>query len=232
MVLPMSASAGDPETCTYRERALADACRRDPEVRAYLLEPANTMVETLRSIPPVVRGWLPGEEEAVLGLIQNQQSGCGYTDQIVAAACKYDPMVKEALERSPAGASSIWFNLPFDVGGWAPSMTNSRYTRPYNTPGADQMRQNWTFDRVSNGERLRLIGQAMKRATGTDVEFVKAHLVAVDATNFIACGYGFFNEAGTITSGLFVFDSRGGSALRAPQSLFREKCLYADKTLR
>lgn len=232
LALPPPARAGDPETCAYSERALADACRTNPDVRAFLLEPGNLMVDSIYDIPPVIRGWMPGEEEAVMRAIQDVGIGCGYTDPIVAAACRYDPQVKAALQHSPRGSEAIWFDLPSDVGGWAKSMTDPRITRPFTSPAADRLRQRWMFDNVSHGERMNLIGRAVKRATGVDVEFARAFMVAVDETNFIACGYGFYNDGDTLSSGLFIFDSRGGSALRAPQGMFNAKCRYADVVLR
>lgn len=232
LALPPAARAGDPETCAYSERALAEACRTNPDVRAYLLEPGNLMVDSIYDIPPVVRGWMPGEEETVSRAIQDIALGCGFIDPIVAAACRYDPQAKAALQGVARGAEAIWFDMPSDVGGWPKSITDPRIARPYPTAAADRLRQRWMFDGVSNTERMSLIGRAVKRATGVDVEFARAFMVAVDETNFIACGYGFYNDGDTLSSGLFIFDSRGGSALRAPQGMFNAKCRYADVVLR
>ncbi|USN14793.1 hypothetical protein PAPPERLAPAPP_04240 [Brevundimonas phage vB_BpoS-Papperlapapp] len=233
-LLASDARAGDPETCEYVEPALSDACRADPDVRAYLLEPRNLMVERLVDIPPVVRGWLPGEEARVIRLIQEGQAGCRFLDRDLARACLLDERVRETLVRVGRGVDTPWFALPSDVGGWGASMTNPRITSVYANEGATRQRLSWgPLSSVSPEERMEQVARAVTRATGREVEFARLYLVAVDGVNFIACGYGFYSGAGEAPSaGLFVFDSRGGSALRAPASMFNAKCLYADRVLR
>ena len=78
MMVAVSATSSDAQsraaTCVYRDARLAQACRTDPDVQAYLNDPQNDPVETYMDLPPVVRGWEPGEEEMVLGLIRGSQS--------------------------------------------------------------------------------------------------------------------------------------------------------------
>lgn len=226
------ALAGDPETCIYNDRALAAACRNNPDIQAFLMEPGNLTVESYQQVPPVLRGWMPGEEEAVIGIIRNQEAGCGYTDPILASACMFDPRVKTALETRSRGPDTSWFALPPDVGGYARGNTDPRVPKIYASAASERLKTQWMFDGASNADRMRVVQGAIRRATGVEVEFARAYLIAVDERNFIACGYGFYNQGGDITSGLFVFDTRGGSALRAPQNLFNIKCAYADVVLR
>lgn len=68
-----SAARGNPETCIYRDARLAEACRTDPDIRAFLREPSSAAVESYMAIPPVLRGWEPGEEDMVLSMIRGQQ---------------------------------------------------------------------------------------------------------------------------------------------------------------
>lgn len=68
-----SAARGNPETCAYRDARLAQACRTDTDIRAFLRDPGNAGVETYMAIPPVLRGWEPGEEEMVLAMLRGQQ---------------------------------------------------------------------------------------------------------------------------------------------------------------
>ncbi|UTC29377.1 hypothetical protein BAMBUS_02950 [Brevundimonas phage vB_BpoS-Bambus] len=231
---PNTARAGDPETCDYAEAALAEACRADPDVRAYLLEPAHLMIERLKDIPPVVRGWLPGEEAAVIRRIQDQQAGCGFVDHDLARACRLDEKVRITLRQVGRGPETSWFALPPDVGGWGASMTNPRITTLYRNEGAERQRLSWgPLSTVPNEARIEQVSRAVTRATGRQVEFARLFLVAVDGVDFVACGYGFYSADGEDPSaGLLVFDSRGGSALRAPAALFNAKCLYADRVLR
>lgn len=226
--------AGDPETCAYQDESLARACADDPGVRAYLLKPANALIERLADIPPAVRGWLPGEEAAVILSIQNEQAGCGYFDRDLALACRLDDRVRSALQKHGRGADTTWFVLPPEVGGWAANTTNPNIPRPYNNEGATRQRYDWTIGYpLPNEERIAQIERAITRATGREVRAARAFLVAVDGINFVACGYGFYKGDGELLSaGLFVFDSRGGSALRAPPALFVAKCQYADRVLR
>lgn len=63
---------GDPNTCAYQDARLVQVCRTDPEIRAYLRDPDNAGVETYMDLPPVVRGWEPGEEEALLGVLASR----------------------------------------------------------------------------------------------------------------------------------------------------------------
>lgn len=66
------AAKGNPNTCAYQDMRLVQACRTDAEIRAYLRDPDNAGVETYMDLPPVIRGWEPGEEEALLGVLANQ----------------------------------------------------------------------------------------------------------------------------------------------------------------
>ena len=67
-----SSARGNPDTCAYRDARLAQACRTDQGVREYLRDPDNADVETYMALPPVVRGWEPGEEEMVLAMLRGQ----------------------------------------------------------------------------------------------------------------------------------------------------------------
>ncbi len=69
-------------TCAFRDARLAQACRTDPDIQAYLNDRQNDPVETYMDLPPVVRGWEPGEEEMVLGLIRGNQSSRQRSDQL------------------------------------------------------------------------------------------------------------------------------------------------------
>lgn len=60
-----SATAGDPRTCTYRDVRLANACANNASVREYLLDPQTGSVDAYLDVPPIYRGWDPGEEEAL-----------------------------------------------------------------------------------------------------------------------------------------------------------------------
>lgn len=62
---------GNPNSCAYQDTRLVQACRTDPEIRAYLRDPDNAGVETYMDLPPVIRGWEPGEEEALLGVLSS-----------------------------------------------------------------------------------------------------------------------------------------------------------------
>lgn len=61
---------GNPNTCAYQDTRLVQACRTDPEIRAYLSD--NAGVGTYMDLPPVIRGWEPEEEEALLGVLSTQ----------------------------------------------------------------------------------------------------------------------------------------------------------------
>lgn len=227
------AKAGDPETCRYDDEALAQACRERPEIREYLLEPYNITVETYQDIPPVVRGWMPGEEEAVIRAITDMEAGCGYTDPDLALACRLDEEVHEALKTVGTGPETSWFALPFDIGGWAPPTFDKR--RRSTLPGADQQRFRWMMDaHRGNGDRIREIEGAVGRAIRQKVRFSRLYLVAVDGRHFVACGYAFTDGGGyePPTSGRLIFDTQGGSALRAPRDLFNAKCGLFDAVLR
>src|SRR3989344_5048867 len=63
---------GNPATWASQVAGLVQACRTDPEIRSYLRDPDNAEVETYMDLPPVVRGWEPGEEEALLGVLSPQ----------------------------------------------------------------------------------------------------------------------------------------------------------------
>ena len=67
-----SSARGNPNTCAYQDARLVQACRTDPAIRAYLRDPDNAGVEAYMDLPPVIRGWEPGEEEALLGVLSPQ----------------------------------------------------------------------------------------------------------------------------------------------------------------
>lgn len=66
-----------PETCTYRDNLLAAECRADPGLRNFLIERENRWIENWEDLPPVMRGWAPGEEAAVIGAISAAQGARG-----------------------------------------------------------------------------------------------------------------------------------------------------------
>lgn len=98
---PTSARS-NPNTCAYQDARLVQACRTDPEIRSYLRDPDNAGVETYMDLPPVVRGWEPGEEEALLGLLSPQPQP--YQQVAQAAPSPGSPAeVMERLRRIASG---------------------------------------------------------------------------------------------------------------------------------
>ncbi|UTC28255.1 hypothetical protein GURKE_02240 [Brevundimonas phage vB_BpoS-Gurke] len=234
-VTAIPALAGDPERCAYREERLAQACAERPEIRRYLLEPFNVQVERYRDIPPAVRGWDPGEQDQVFAIAlehaEQVKAGCGFDDLAFARACMLDYDLRQAAHAARLPASASWFHLPFDVAGWAPQSFDRR--RLSDHPGAREQRMRWIFT-GSSEERVAELEGAIGRAIRQRVQLAHAYLVAVDGRNYVACGYGFFDGGGyeDPSAGLVVFDTQGGSAIRAPRDLFNGLCGVSDVVLR
>lgn len=230
------ALAGDPETCAYRETRLAQACRTNPDIREWLLEPAQAGVERYVDVPPIIRGWDPGEEAAVIAGIarlQAEQSvGCDYNDVMLARACMIDPVVARTLRTVGRGHHSSWFVLPPEVGGYPGSRFNEAILS--RTSGANQQRFAWGSDVSNRYQRAYTLERTIGRAMRAEVSIAKVHLIAVDGINFVACGYLFSNGGGyeAPSGGTFLFDTRGGSIYRVPPETYRARCLAADAVLK
>lgn len=230
-----AALAGDPETCAYADARLAEACATNPDVRAYLLEPYNVMVERYLEVPPAVRGWEPGEEDVVIRtairLAAQAKAGCGFDDPVFARACMLDPVLRAAAREGGLKPSDAWFHLPFDIAGWAPNTFDRR--RLADNPGATRQRVTWALFK-SRSALIHEIERAISRAVRQEVVMARLYLVAVDGRNFVACGYGFFDGGGyePPSAGLVVFDTQGGSALRAERDHFNGLCGLSDAVLR
>lgn len=99
--LAAPAVAGDPETCSYRDARLAHACRTNLEVRGFLSGSSGTSVEHYMDVPPIYRGWAPGEEAAldrVLGMGANAGRATATAAPATAA-----PATPTYSSNSPAG---------------------------------------------------------------------------------------------------------------------------------
>lgn len=235
MFVGAPAWAGDPERCVYREARLAQACLERPAIRRYLLEPFNVQVERYLDIPPAVRGWDPGEEDRVFAIAlehaEQVKAGCGFDDLEFARACMLDYDLRQAALEKRLPPTASWYHLPFDVVGRPPQSFDQR--RLSDHPGATAQRRRWIFTGTLEERAMELEG-AIGRAVRQKVRLVHAYLVAVDGRNFVACGYGFFDGGGyeAPSAGLVVFDTQGGSAIRAPRDLFNGLCGVSDVVLR
>ena len=112
-------AGGDPRACSYNDARLAEACRTDPAVREYLLEPDGAGAETYRDIPPAIRGWEPGEEEALRYLLHKQSLGCDFRDDRLVLACLTNEDVRHRLQTFGRGLDTPWEVLGPDLGGYA-----------------------------------------------------------------------------------------------------------------
>lgn len=233
------AAAGDPETCSYRESRLASECYNRRPIQRFLLEPVNAGVERYMDIPPAVRGWEPGEEEAVVRqintLTHQRAVGCYYPKTpVLALACEYDPQARARLAQTNPGPDAIWFHLPPEIGGYPGSRFNNALL--HRNPGADRQRVEWGMDVANRRTRAATLGRTLSRAMGgAEIQIIKAHLIAVDGQNFIACGYAASDGGGyeDMSMGTFIFDTRtpGANVFRATAEQFRARCLAADIVL-
>lgn len=230
------ALAGDPVTCRYSQAALAAACREQPEVRRYLMERENAGVVDLMDIPPSVRGWAPGEQAAldrVLGIQRtNTEAGCDYDDTLVALACRTNPLARERLAAMGRGRASSWFVLGPEIGGYPPDVMNmSLLSRD---PSAAARAMSWNLNLDMKETRIDEVTQVLERALQQRVVLARLSIISIDARNFVACGYAFTDGGGyeAESSGAFVFDTRGNSAIRATPQMMRQRCSAADAVLR
>jgi hypothetical protein len=230
------------QTCRYVDPALVQACRADPDIRDYLRSPEGQRVRIYQDLPPVLRGWLPGEEAQVIAQAQANvieralrpapEASCRFYDRTLAAACRSNGDVRRLL--AGRGPDATFYHLPWYVAGRPPNTFDPAQRPPRaGNGGADRSvamigaslreREGWMMQ----------IEQRMEARLGAEVTIVSLYVTSIDRDNYIACGYAFSDGGGyeAESSGPFIFDTRGGSVLRAPPEMFRARCGWADGVL-
>ena len=210
-------AGGDPRACSYNDARLAEACRTDPAVREYLLEPDGARAETYRDIPPAIRGWEPGEEEALRYLLHKQSLGCDFRDDRLVLACLTNEDVRHRLQTFGRGLDTPWEVLGPDLGGYAAEAPTPTY------PDSDAAFIQEKADEFS---------RALAQYYGREVLVLKLRLVQTSGGNVIACGYMSVEEGQTMRSGPFIFDSSSGVIMPAAASLMRSRCSATGIVLR
>lgn len=156
-----SAARGNPETCAYRDARLAQACRTDPDIRQYLRDPANSGVETYMAIPPVVRGWEPGEEEMVLGMLRGQTQR-----QAVAST---------SLQNAPVGGPMARIDR----------LANGEYDRQVAAERARTPRVNWSPAQIRAAARM-AVTDRLRDPSSAQFRSVRRYVNSRGTTTF--CG--------------------------------------------
>ena len=208
---------GDPRTCSYTDARLAEACRTDPAIREYLLEPESDPAESYMDLPPAIRGWEPGEEEALRYTLNKQSLGCDFRDDRLVLACLTNDDVRRRLQAFGRGLDTPWEVLGPDLGGYAAEAPTPTY------PESDAV-----FIQYKAAEFSRALAQFY----GKDVLVLKLRLVQASGGNVIACGYLSVEDGQTMRSGPFIFDSSSGVIMPAAAPLMRSKCSATGIVLR
>lgn len=134
-----AAAKGDPRTCAYRDARLAEACRTDSDIHAYLLDPENAGIESYMDVPPVYRGWEPGEEEGLIGALREQ-----------AAA---------DAPRSNPGPPSYPSGSPMAVMGLLEAQASGAYARQVEAERARTPRVNWSAAQIRAAGRRAVLDE-------------------------------------------------------------------------
>ena len=156
-----SSAKGNPETCAYREARLAQACRTDPDIRQFLRDPANAGIETYMAVPPVVRGWEPGEEEMVLGMLRGQP--------------QRQPVPSTALQNAPVGGPMARIDR----------LASGEYDRQIAAERARTPRVNWSTAQIRTAARSAVTDQ-LRDPGSAQFRNVRRHVNSLGTTTF--CG--------------------------------------------
>lgn len=100
-VISMPAQAApttEPRPCAYADERLARECRADPELQAYLQSPEGKRVQGWYDLPPVIRGWDPGEEEKIIRFSRAQAA----SDE--ALRRETEPVLRQRIVLASLGA--------------------------------------------------------------------------------------------------------------------------------
>lgn len=208
---------GDPRTCSYTDGRLAEACRTDPAIREYLLESESGPAESYMDLPPSIRGWEPGEEEALRYTIHKQGLGCDFRDDRLVLACLTNNDVRQRLQALGQGIDTPWEVLGPDLGGYAAEAPAPTYS------GSDA---------AFIQEKAAEFSRALAQFYGKDVLVLKLRLLQASGGNVIACGYLSVEDGQTMRSGPFIFDSSSGVIMPAAASLMRSRCSATGIVLR
>lgn len=158
-IVSPSNARGNPETCGYREARLAQACRTDSDIRQFLRDPANAGVETYMAIPPVIRGWEPGEEEMVLNML----SGRPQPRPVAAQTSPSPGSVMDRIDRLASG----------------------EYDRQVAAERARTPRVNWTAAQIRTAARTAVTNR-LRDPGSAQFRNVRRHVNSLGTTTF--CG--------------------------------------------
>ncbi|QYC09808.1 hypothetical protein [Brevundimonas nasdae] len=154
-----SSARGNPETCSYREVRLAQVCRTDSDIRQFLRDPANAGVESYMAIPPVIRGWEPGEEEMVLSLLSGQ------------------PQPRPVAAQTSPSRGSIMDRID--------RLASGEYDRQVAAERARTPRVNWTATQIRTAARSAVTNR-LREPGSAQFRNVRRHVNSLGTTTF--CG--------------------------------------------